>query len=95
MAADHPRGLTGELTVVDPLGVEQPGATANQYRELGCRNVISGLLLNHVSAVSEANGTTVPVSLDLGNSLSIQSSEGSRSRVRRTRGAMGIQSISA
>src|SRR5208337_4173124 len=38
-----------------------------------------------VSAVSEANGTTVPVSLDLGSSLSIQPSEGSRSRVRRTR----------
>ena len=42
----------------------------------------------------EANGTTVPVGLDLGSSLSIQPSEGSRSRVRRTRGAMGIQSIS-
>src|SRR5712691_7881632 len=50
---------------------------------------------NDVSAVSEANGTTVPVSLDLGSSLSIQPSEGSRSRVRRTRVAMGIQSISA
>ena len=35
----------------------------------------------------EANGTTVPVSLDLGSSLSIRPSEGSRSRVRRTRGA--------
>jgi hypothetical protein len=32
--------------------------------------------LDHVSAVSEANGTTVPVSLDLGSSLSIQPSEG-------------------
>jgi hypothetical protein len=41
------------------------------------------------------NGTSVPVSLDLGSSLSIQPSEGSRSRVRRTRGALGIQSISA
>src|ERR1700693_5132397 len=50
---------------------------------------------NHASAVSEANGTTVSVSLDLGSSLSITPSEGSRSRVRRTRGAMGIQSISA
>jgi len=48
-----------------------------------------------VSAVSEANGTTVPVSLDFRSSLSIQPLEGSRSRVRRTRGAMGIQSISA
>ena|SRR6266567_8871693 len=56
---------------------------------------ITGSLLNYVSAVSEANGTTVPVSLDLGSSLSIQPSEGSRSGVRRTRGAMGIQSISA
>src|SRR5712691_1259127 len=56
---------------------------------------ITGSLLNYVSAVSEANGTTVPVSLDLGSSLSIQPSEGSRSRVRRTRVAMGIQSISA
>jgi hypothetical protein len=50
---------------------------------------------SHVSAVSEANGTTVPVSLDLGSSLSIPPSEGSRSRVRRARGAMEIQSISA
>src|SRR6266581_964956 len=33
---------------------------------------ITGSLLNYVSAVSEANGTTVPVSLDLGSSLSIQ-----------------------
>jgi hypothetical protein len=48
-----------------------------------------------VSAVSEANGATVRVSLDLRSSLSIQPLEGSRSRVRRTRGAMGIQSISA
>ena len=52
-------------------------------------------LTGDVSAVSEANGTTVPVSLDVRSSLSIQPSEGSRSRVRRTRGAMGIQSISA
>ena len=50
---------------------------------------------DHVSAVSEANGTTVPVCLDPMSSLSIQPLEGSRSRVRRTRGAMGIQSISA
>jgi hypothetical protein len=34
------------------------------------------LCQSHVSAVSEANGTTVPVSLDLGSSLSIQPSEG-------------------
>jgi hypothetical protein len=53
------------------------------------------LFLDDASAVSEANGTTVPVSLDLGSSLSIQPSEESRSRVRRTRSAMGIQSISA
>ena len=38
-----------------------------------------------VSAVSEANDTTDPVSLKLRSSLSIQPSEGSRSRVRRTR----------
>ena len=44
--------------------------------------------LDHVSALSEATGTTVPVSLDLGSSPSIQPSEGSRSRVRWTRGAM-------
>jgi hypothetical protein len=52
---------------------------------------------NHsdVSSVSEANGATVPVSLDVRSSLSIQPSEGSRSLVRRTRDAMGIQSISA
>jgi hypothetical protein len=35
------------------------------------------------------------VSLEPRSSLSIQPLEGSRSRVRRTRGAMGIQSISA
>jgi hypothetical protein len=52
-------------------------------------------LASDVSAVSEANGTTVPVSLDLRSSLSIQPIEGSRSRVRRTRSGMGIQSISA
>ena len=52
------------------------------------------LCSDNVSAVSEANGTTVPVGLDL-SSLSIQPLEGSRSRVRRTRGAMGIHSISA
>ena|SRR6266581_6453410 len=54
----------------------------------------SELFPNNVSAVSEANGKAVPVSLDLRSSLSIQPLEGSRSRVRRTRGAMGIQSIS-
>jgi len=35
-------------------------------------------LHGYVSAVSEANGTTVPISLDLRSSLSIQPSEGSR-----------------
>ncbi len=49
---------------------------------------ISGLRPSHVSAVSEANGKAVPVSLDLRSSLSIQPLEGSRSRVRRTRGAL-------
>src|SRR5439155_15956007 len=49
---------------------------------------ISGLRRSHVSAVSEANGKAVPVSLDLRSSLSIQPLEGSRSRVRRTRGAL-------
>jgi len=55
----------------------------------------SAHLADDVTAVSEANGTTVPLSLDLRSSLSIQPLEGSRSRVRRTRGAMGIQSIFA
>jgi len=50
---------------------------------------------DYVNAVSEANGTTVPVGLDIKSSLSIQPSEGSRSRARRTRGAMVIQSIFA
>jgi hypothetical protein len=44
-----------------------------------------GLRPDHVSAVSEANGKAVPVSLDLRSSLSIQPLEGSRSRLRRTR----------
>jgi hypothetical protein len=46
--------------------------------QVGCRGHIAGLRLDHVSAVSEANGTTVPVSLDRRSKLSIQPSEGSR-----------------
>src|SRR5712691_8871769 len=67
------------------------------WRVLNCPSEPATQLLwsDDVSAVSEANGTTVPLSLELRSSLSIQPSEGSRSRVRRTRGAMGIQSIFA
>ena len=69
--------------------------SARAFREVGLGNAMDSQLSDDVSAASEANGTTVPVSLDLGGSLSIQPSEGSRSRVRRTRSAMGIQSIYA
>src|SRR5229473_2566528 len=65
------------------------------FRGTGVNTLPMAKMTGDVSAVSEANGTTVPVSLDLRSSLSIQPLEGSRSRVRRTRGAMGIQSISA
>src|SRR6185295_16853130 len=57
------------------------------WSEIGRCGVIADdpLLADHVSAVSEANDTPDPVSLKLRSSLSIQPSEGSRSRVRRTR----------
>jgi hypothetical protein len=67
------------------LHLAQQVLTNRQGQILFCEK-----LPDDASAVSEANGTTVSVSLDLGSSLSIQPSEGSRSRVRRTQGAMGI-----
>jgi hypothetical protein len=62
-------------------------AEAGEDSSCGVSAASEPMFPDHVSAVSEANGTTVPVSLDLRSSLSIQPLEGSRSRVRRTRSA--------